>query len=157
MNTFKNIHLLTDIVKPGDLDKMEMAAVQHRRHSNITFKVKEVGKAKVTIQIAQAKNSGGNYFGQKRLVEIVHETFDRFFPETKLQVHPIAYVESPVNKVDTEWINRKMLEAQVKLKDIAEETGIDYTQLSSLVSGARPLSQPMKALFYFYFGTKGEI
>lgn len=157
MNEIKNLHLLAEKVKPGDIDKMEIAALQHRRHNSIRFKIVEIGKGKVTIQIAQGKNAWGNYFPSKRLVEIVHETYDRFFPGMKVVVHPIPYVESPANKVDVEWVNRHMIEAQVKLKDIAQETGIAYTQLSELITGARPLSQPMKALFYFYFCTKGEI
>lgn len=154
MAQLKNIHLLDDI-KPGDLDKMEFAAVQHKRHSNIDFKIVEYKPKSVIIQTVQGKNAGGNYFPKKRLIEIVHETFDRFFPERKVNVHPVPYEESQANKVDSKWINEKMLATGTKLKDIAVDTGIDYTQLSSLVSGDRPLSQPMKALFWYYFACKG--
>src|SRR5687768_12342239 len=108
MADIKNLHLLTDTVKPGDITKMEMAAVAHRRHSNITFKIVDLTPGKVIIQVVQGKNAGGNYFPMKRLIEIVHETYDRFFPEKKILVRPIPFQESPANKVDPEWINMKM-------------------------------------------------
>jgi hypothetical protein len=154
MAQIKNIHLLNNQVKQIDLDRMEHAALQHKRYSNLDFKIVEYGPKKLIIQIAQGKNAGGNYFDKKRLIEIVHETFDRFFKDHKIHVHPIEYIDSKANKVDSKWIQDKMLSGEIKLKEIAADTGIDYTQLSSLVSGDRPLSQPMKALFWYYFSYK---
>jgi hypothetical protein len=153
MAQLKNIHLLDDI-KQSDLDKIEFAAVQHKRYSNIDFKIVEYSPKKVIIQASQGKNAGSNYFDKKRLIEIVHETFDRFFKDKKIHVHPIEFVESRANQVDAKWIQDKMLKTGCKLKNIANDTGIDYTQLSSLVSGDRALSQPMKALFWYYFLSK---
>jgi hypothetical protein len=69
------------------------------------------------------------------LIEIVHETYDRFFKDKKVHVHPIEYVQSPANSVDSKWINDQMLKSGIKLKDMVDDTGIDKTQLSSLISG----------------------
>jgi hypothetical protein len=69
-------------------------------------------------------------------------------------VHATAYDRPPVDTVDAEWINKQMLATGTKLKDIASDTGLTYTHLSALSSGADPLSQPMKALFYYYFMCK---
>jgi hypothetical protein len=153
MAQLKNVHLLNDF-READIDKMEHAALQHKRYSNIEFKIVEYSPRKVIIQIAQGKNAGGNYFDKKRLIEIVHETYDRFFKDKKVHVHPIEYVQSQANSVDSKWINDQMLQSGIKLKDMVDDTGIDKTQLSSLISGNRPLSQPMKALFWFYFSYK---
>jgi hypothetical protein len=156
MAQLKNVHLLNDF-READIDKMEHAALQHKRYSNIDFKIVEYSPRKVIIQIGQGKNAGGNYFDKKRLIEIVHETYDRFFKDKKVHVHPIEYVQSPANSVDSKWINDQMLKSGIKLKDMVDDTGIDKTQLSSLISGNRPLSQPMKALFWFYFAYKQVI
>jgi len=161
MALIKNLHLLTDDLDGNglsgeDIDKMEHAALQHKRYSNITFKIVGVLPGKIIFKPVQGKNAGGNYFSIKRLIEITHETFDRFFPGKKILVQPVVFKESPANKVDATWINDRMLHLGVKLKDIASDTGIDYTQLSSLVSGSRPISQPMKALFWFYFESKSK-
>lgn len=152
----KNIHLLTDIVKPGDLEKLEHAAREHKRYSNITFKINEVTDHKVLLQVSQGKSAQGNYQTAKRLIEIVHETFDRFFlPERKIIAGPIVYKVPAPNKVTVDWIVQQMKETKTRLKQIADDTGLDYTHLSSLTSGNEPLSQPMKALFWYYFLSKG--
>ncbi len=59
-------------------DKLEQAAVLHRRHSELDFKILEATKKEITIQVVQGKSPTEKYFDTKRLVEIVHETFDRF-------------------------------------------------------------------------------
>lgn len=157
MGEIKNLHLLADTVKPGDIDKMEIAALQHRRHANITFKFLEASKENVVIQVTQAKSAAGNYFPRNRLADIVTETFGRFFKDRKIFARPMPFQEPEPDKVDHKWIEAKMLNTGTRLKDIASETGLDYSQLSSLVSGNRPLSQPMKALFYYYFRTKEAV
>ena len=151
----KNLHLLHDM-DPGSLEKMEHAATEHKRHGSIVFKIDEYIPQSIIIQAAQGKNAAGVYHTQKRLIEIVHETFDRFFPGRKIKVHAIPYKQPAPAKVDPQWINERMLATGTKLKDISRDTGIDYTQLSALVTGTRPMSLSMKALFYFYFLPKGE-
>ncbi len=150
MAMLKNIHLLSDV---GEKERsmMDHAALEHARHSNITFKIQEVTPKRIVIQVIQGKSSNGHYFDQKRLIEIVHETFNRFFKDRKILVHAIPYRVSPANVVTVDWINKRMLETGTKLKTIAEDTGLDYSHLSSLASGDKPLSQPLKALFYYYF------
>jgi len=150
MVMLKNQHLLTDI-DAQVLEKLEHAAAEHKRFSGISFKIAEYHPKSVVIKVVQSKTAFGQYQSQKRLIEIVHETFDRFFPGRTIRVHAIAYQEPPAAKVDAKWVNDQMLATGTKLKQIAKETGIDYTQLSSLISGIRPMSQTVKALFYFYF------
>jgi hypothetical protein len=150
----KNLHLLDGVVTEKDLDKMEHAALQHKRYSNITFKIIEAEKKKVIIDVSQGKSSAGNYQDAKRLIEIVHETFDRFFEGFKVMAGPHPYKVPEPESVTPDWIVDQMKEKKVRLKEISDETGIDYSQLSSLVNGSRPLSQPMKALFWYYFKSK---
>ncbi len=154
MTQIKNLHLLTDTVSKAIIDKMEYAAFEHKRHSNITFKIVDLLPGKVIIQAVQEKSTSGNYFTQKRLIEIVHETFDRFFPGKKINVHGVPYKEAPCSKVTVEWVNNQMTRTGTTLKQLSAETDINYTQLSSIVSGEQALSKPMKALFWYYFLSK---
>ena len=153
MPLIKNMHLLEDI-SDGEKAKLEHAALEHNRHNSTTFKIIEVKSKTVTIQVAQRKNAAGAYHNQKRLVEIVHETYDRFFKDKKIHVHAIPYDESPAVNVNAEWIRKQMLLYGIKLKVIAQETGLDYPNLSTYMKGEKPISQAMKALFYFYFLSK---
>lgn len=150
----KNMHLLTDAGKEQK-ELMDHAAVEHHRHNNITFKIIEYSPKRVIIQVAQGKNAAAVYHNKKRLIEIVSETFGRFFPDTKISAQPIPFEESPATKVNAEWINKQMLHTGTRLKDIAAETGLNYTHLSELVNGGE-LSQAMKALFWFYFLSKTQ-
>jgi hypothetical protein len=54
MAQLKNVHLLNDF-READIDKMEHAALQHKRYSNIDFKIVEYSPRKVIIQIGTGK------------------------------------------------------------------------------------------------------
>lgn len=153
-NIIKNLHLLADIISEADKALMEQAAKAHGMHNNITFKFMAIEDKKVSLRVTQDRNVNGSHFPAKRLIEIGRETFGRFFPGCKIIVHPVTYQEPMVNKVDDKWIRKKMESTGVKLKTIQAETGIDYTYLSSITSGSDPLSQPMKAMFWYYFIAK---
>lgn len=154
MVQIKNIHLLTDIVKPADIKKMEHAAQLHKRYSNITFKVIEVTDKKVVFKVEQGRSSAGNYQTAKRLIEIVHETFDRFFPDRKINAGPVPYKQPGPDQVTPEWIVKKMKATGTRLKEIADDTGLNYSYLSAISNGHEPLSQVTKAVFWYYFLAK---
>lgn len=152
-NKLKNIHYLHDV---GDKEKemMEHAAGEHLRFGNITFKIIKYDGDLVAIRVSQEKNAAGAYHDVKRLVEIVRETFDRFFPGKEVHVNAVEYIQSPAADVTPKWINKMMLETETKLKDICNDTGLDKSNISPLVNGEKPLSQSMKAMFYYYFLSK---
>ena len=150
MNALKNTHRLTDI-SAEDLAKMELAAKDQNQLSNISFKITEYSEEMIIIQIVQDKLSTGIYYTQKQLIEITHEIFDLFFPGKKVHVHAITYVNTPVNNVNIHWINIKMLLTQTRTKQIVNDTGIDTTTIKNIIAGNVELTQPLKALFYYYF------
>jgi hypothetical protein len=150
MSTIKNLNLLEGISKDVT-DKMEYAAGLHKKNADIAIKVIEHKPPVLILQAVQNKNPSGNYFSKKQLVETMHLTFDALLPGTTIHVYPIPFKESPVNVVTPEWIRNKMLTKSKKLKDIAEDTGLDKITLSAIINEASPLSRTMKALFYYYF------
>jgi hypothetical protein len=154
----KNLYLAVDQEGISDktVNEMEAAARAHRTYANLSFKISDINSKRVVIQVIQGRSAQENYFNQKRLREIVHETFSRFFPGRKIDVHATEYKESPVASVNAAWINKMMLETGIKLKTIAEDTGIAATQISRVLGGDE-LSQPMKAMFWYYFYSKGAV
>jgi len=158
MAEIKNLHMVTepypDHLSEKDLHMMDQAAIAHRKLGGVAFKIVEYTPDKVIFQVVQAKHPAGNYHTKHRLVEIVHETFDRFFPDHRIMVQPIPFKESAASKVTPEWIRNKMTKQGIRIKDIAEETGTDRAHLSSITSGDKPLSNVMKAFFWLYFQVK---
>lgn len=154
MNLIKNGHKLEGILKPADIDKMEHAALEHKRYANITFKILDVDDKSVTIRVSQEKSAAENYQDQKRLAAIVQETFGRFFKDRKIHARAFPYKLPPSSKVDSKWILNQMNQTGIGLKQLEEDTGLLKSQLSAVINGVKPLSQPMKALFWFYFLAK---
>lgn len=152
-NIIKGLAHLTDIDQ-GTIDKMEYAALLHRRHSRIEFKILEVTAKSVTIQAAQGKSPADNQATSKRLVEIVHETFDRFFPGKKVIVRPIPFTASPAELVTVKWIQERMTSTGTTLKQLVDDTGLGKSNLSTVINGNAELSHVMKVVFYLYFRVK---
>lgn len=82
-------------------------------------------------------------------MDSTRKVFEQYFPKHKIKVHPVPYVASLVDVVDIDWIQSRMNSTKTKLKDLAEITGIDKTTLSGIINGHKPLSQPVKAMFFF--------
>lgn len=153
MPDIKNLHLLGEI--PADtMAALEVSGLNYKRFSSIFFKIIKYGNGECTIEVKQEKSFYKNYADQKRLIGIVHEVFDGLLPNIKIIVHASPYVEPVTDIVTPEWIRHNMTENHIRLKDIANETGIDKAQLSANISGDRELSQPVKAMFYYYFKSK---
>jgi ribosomal protein L7/L12 len=152
-NILKGTNLL-HWVNQESIHKMEQAALVSWQKHRISFKFFKVTDKDVTIGVTQAKTKDGEYFSKTELIKEVHNTFDVYFIERKVMVHASPYEESPALKVDAEWIKKKMDEHGITLKEMADETGLNNTQLSPLTTGSKPLSDAMKAMFYFYFRSK---
>ena len=156
MNEIKFLNLLDGIVNQDNIDLMELAAKEHRKYSNITFRIVESSAKSITIGVTQGKSSAGNYQTKKRLIEIVHETFDRFFPGFKIKVHANEYKQPDVNSVDVKWIAERMSTLKISAKNISDETGMNYSSITEITSGSTTISQQMKAFFWFYFLSKEQ-
>jgi hypothetical protein len=153
----KNVHLLNGELTAEQLEDMEQKAIYHYRFANLVFKIERVDPSSVIIQAAQGKSLAKNYFSRKRIEEIVHETFDEYFPGRKIHAHPIVFKKPPPEVVTTKWINERMISTRTKLRTLADDSGIDYTQLSAVLNGETELSKPMKAFLWYYFQHKEQL
>jgi hypothetical protein len=148
MNTnIKNIDTLG--LSQDDIAHLEAGAAQHLRFSRITFKV--LGREGDTwaIRTTQDKSPANNYAALKHLVTITKELFEPTIGP--VHVKAIAYNEPAPNVVSPEWLQAKMTATNCKVKDLVADTGIDKANISAWVNGVRPMSQPVKAMFYYYF------
>jgi len=154
MEILPGAHLLRSW-KEKDIQAMQQIAFNHWQLDKLRFKVFKVTGSEVVFGVTQAKlSSEEKYMTKKQLIELVHKLFDKYFPQHNVKVQASPYEESPALKVNPEWIKKKMEEHGVTLKDMAAETGLNNTQLSPLTTGSKPLSDAMKAMFYFYFRSK---
>jgi hypothetical protein len=146
----KNIHLLTWLDEAALL-RLEQAALAHQRFSNINFKIISVKDNIITVLTSQGKSFHENHFEVKRLVEISKELFAPYINGMVFHVGTLPYVASPVEVVTSEWVTQHMSRYKVALKQLAIDTGINKSSLSSVITGDKPLSDPMRAMFFYYF------
>jgi hypothetical protein len=152
MNIIKNIHKIEELLDEQDLKKLESGAQLHKRHSRIEFKIKDIQPDKITIRTTQGKSPAENYADKKRLIQRTRELFGHFIKDRQIIVHATTpYEPPPPDVVTPDWVRRQILNKHIKLVDLAGKTGIHKSTLSTLVNGQRPMSQPVKAMFYYFF------
>jgi hypothetical protein len=154
-SVIKGLHLLKDVPKP-DIDKMEQTALMYWQKFGIAFKIIKCTDKDVTIRVTQENSPDGKYHNDKGLIGYTHMAFDTYFPKQKVLVNPVPHVPNPVDQVNSKWIQDRMLKTGTRLKDIADETGLNKSYLSNLTNGVDPLSDMAKAMFYYYFLSKKE-
>ncbi len=157
MNTIKGLLKLGGVASAREMMELDEAARLLLEHSNISFKIISVGDNTVTVRASQGKQSDGNYADTKKLHTRTTDLFIRYLPELKIVVQPVPFQIAQVDVVLPEWVAEKMAETGIKIKDIQADTGIDKTNLSAWVKGTRPMSQPVKAMFYYYFQTDRKV
>ncbi len=155
MNIIKNIHKLAGIVPEDIIQKLEAGALQHQRYSNITFKIINAYADELHVRAEQGFSAAGNYANQDTLITRIRELFG--ITGKTIFTHPVCYQNPEAQTIDHKWIQTQMFELGIKLKTIAEETGIERSNVSGYINGERELTKPVKAMFYFYFrGKKNE-
>lgn len=155
MGVIKNLHRLDLIISDQDKEKLDAGAALHKRHSNITFKILDVTDKSITVRVTQEKPFSENVADKKTLVDRTRELFERFLPGRKVHPQAVPYEPDPVSKVDANWIKSTMDKNGIRVTDLVEDTGIDKTNISAWLNGVRPMSQPVKAMFFYYIKAKG--
>lgn len=151
MNTVKNLHYLSGYLPKEKTGELEQGASLYQRHANITFKILKANKDELIVEVRQGRNAQGKYLSSKDLTARANELFSRFFPDRDIHTRPKPYHSPPPDEVSPEWVQDHMNRQKVSLKKLEKNTGIDKTNLSAWVNGTRPMSQPVKAMFYFLF------
>lgn len=136
-------------MSPEVIERLEQGAMMHLRHNRIGFKVLDFDPNQVTVQVVQSKSPLEKYFSNKELSDIAKKLFKEFLPGMDIRSRPVEYVPPSVEHVTPEWIQQKLKERGLTQVKLVEETGIDKTNLSAWIAGNRPMSQPVKAMFWY--------
>lgn len=150
MSTLKNIHYLKDLSEQ-DKNNLDKSAGVYAANANITFKVLKFDDSQLVVEVRQGKNPADKYLQVSDLIKRAKDLFGHFYPGRDIHVRPKPYRRPPVDAVDPDWISRRMNDEGVGIKEIVKFTGIDKSNISAWVNGTRPMSQPVKAMFYLYF------
>ena len=152
-----NIGLEKLNLSEADLKTLKARIELHMRFSRISFTVKRVDVRKVIISVKQGDSFHENQFDAKRLREIGKETFGDMVGNRSLNIGAAPPKNAPTDVVNAEWIQSIMSKHKIKLKNIHKDTGVYKTTLTGYINGTRTLSQPVKAMFYYYFKANSYI
>jgi len=150
MHIIKGIGELSTQLSAEQIEQLESAAGIHKSQSNIEFTILKVDGKDIHIEAAQSETRSGRYATEAALNKKSHELFDKWLPGYTLIVTLSPHLPSPASVVTPTWLEMKMKEKDVRIKQIAFDTGVDRDSIADWVSGKRSMSQIVKAMFYFY-------
>lgn len=145
-----NLNKLTQL-SADQISKLDKAAERHQRESSIIFTIKYADEYVTEIECRQEENKSGNYATEATLVKRTQELFSKFLLQSQLVILPVTFRLSLASAVNPGWLEQKMNEKGIRIKQIAFDTGIDRESISDWVTGKRNMSQIVKAMFYYYF------
>lgn len=148
--SIQNIDYLGSLLNADELNSLKKAAERHSQQSNIDFKIVSVDDKIAEIETSQGETASGKYATQQVLLKRTAELFKKRLPGLELQITANAVLPSPADVVDVSWIDQKMQEKGLRIKQIAFETGIDRESISDWVTGKKAMGKTVKAMFYFY-------
>lgn len=151
MSTIIGIDKLNNVLEADQLEALDKAAETHKAQSNIQFNIKEIDGNKLSIEASQSETRSKKYATEATLIKRAHEVFDKWLANFELEIEPTTYGLTPTSVVTPAWLEKKMKEKDVRIKQIAFDTGINRESIAEWVSGKRSMSQIVKAMFYFYF------
>lgn len=146
-----NLDKLTQQLSAEQISKLDKAAERHQRESSIIFTIKYADEHVTEIECKQEENKSGNYATEATLVKRTQELFSKFLLQSQLVILPVTFRPSPASAVTPAWLEQKMNEKGIRIKQIAFDTGIDRESISDWVTGKRNMSPIVKAMFYYYF------
>ena len=150
MSSILGVDKLNDKLNSDQLEQLDKAALIHKSQSNIEFCILSIDEDTISIETTQLETRSGKYANQATLKKRTLEVFGKVLAESKIKVEPVPYLPTPTSMVNPAWLEKKMKEKGVRIKQIAFETGVDRESISDWVTGKRAMSQIVKAMFYFY-------
>lgn len=158
MNTIKFLSRLSANFNKKILDNLDHAASVTVGKYNLAFKIMEVSPLETTnilkiyVQTEQLRKLNGLALDSISLTRITREMFNKHdFKNTIIDVRVIPFIPSSIDLIDADWVSKKLKWNELTIKNIADDTGIDKTNLSAWANGSRPMSHPVKALMHYYF------
>jgi len=150
MSIILGIEKLSDYLDAEQLDQLDRAATVRKEQSNIEFCILSVDETSISVETTQSETRSKKYATQSTLIKRTQEVFEKMLPAFNLRVEPVPYLPNPTSVVNPAWLEKRMKEKGVRIKQIAFETGLERESISEWITGKRSMSQIVKAMFYFY-------
>lgn len=149
MSEIKNIDLIKHLLTENQLLDLGVGAAIHKHNSRIEFKILEVKEDEISIRVTQGESPAENNLSSKQLGNRAKELFKYFLPNKTIHVRSIPYHVPKVDEVNIGWIQSRMTSKGMTQKSMVEETGIEKEKIQSWLNGLQPMSQEVKALFWY--------
>lgn len=144
------------LVHFSDIEKLKGKLEIQEQFSGITFTILEKAEIGILIEVKQDIENietANQQFPDKRLREIVHETFSEHTPH-KIYASTFKGEKSAPEIVTTQWIENQKYKYRLKSKTVSKELGVSESNIKAYMDGTKPLTSPIRAMFYFYFMSK---
>jgi hypothetical protein len=148
--SIQNIHYLNPHLSIEQITALENAAERHSQQFNMDFKILSVDGNVIQVETGQGETASGKYATRQMLVKRTEELLEKRLPGFEIQVTANAALPAPTDVVNVSWIDKKMQQKGLRIKQIAFETGIDRESISDWVTGKKAMGKTVKAMFYFY-------
>jgi hypothetical protein len=144
----KNIELLP-------IDELQKENLKKRRNmlakaTSIYIDILEIKENAVKISVEQKAAPTGYILTQKELIKRAEEMFLDFHFQKKFI--PVTFIPDLMS-INHVWVEKKLIEFDIKPRDLSKQIGIDKSTLSILLKGTRKLTKSQQAAFYYYFLT----
>lgn len=152
----KGLHLLSEVLTPEQLERLEQTAAAHRRHARIFFKVLDVDadQKALTLCVKQELNPSEVYADALRLADIANETFAPLLSGWAIHKRPMPYDPSPCEIVTAKWVRAQMLRLHIGNKTLAHDLGFTPSAMSAMVNEHHDIGKRARAMFFYYFRSK---
>ncbi len=62
----------------------------------------------------------------------------------------MPYEDHAINIITPDYLKKELQRRSIRIKDVQIATGLETSSISAWVNGIRPMSNIVKAMFYFY-------
>ncbi|MDQ0966776.1 hypothetical protein QFZ20_002179 [Flavobacterium sp. W4I14] len=128
--SIQNIHYLNPLLSIEQITALEKAAERHSQQANMDFKIHSVDGNVIQVETGQGETASGKYATRQVLVKRTEELFEKRLPGFEIHVTANAVLPAPTDVVNVSWIDKKMQQKGLRIKQIAFETGIDRESIS---------------------------
>ncbi|WP_342327611.1 hypothetical protein [Pedobacter sp. FW305-3-2-15-E-R2A2] len=150
MEIIRNLDKLSDVLTPDAIVRVQNEASNYLKQDNLFFTVLSYEQEGLTVKVEQDRPLTEKIYTFDELVFIAKDLFGRYIIN-EVFAHPHPYVESPAEVVNGKWVQLHMNHYEIRLKNVAFQTGIDKTNLSAWINEKRPMSRIVKAMFFNFF------
>ena len=151
MKGLENKQLLDNLLSAAELQALERRVLECGKEFDVYFKLVDIGEQALEVRVTQGRRQAEAGFTGKQLADLAKQLFAPFFPGWQIDAGAVVATNIACNVVTPAWIVLQLQKYRVRLHTISKETGIPDNVLRNILHGKGKLTQPLKAMFWYYF------